>query len=204
MKITIGKFYTNKTKLYLFPLLRYYPQTFKTKLNNISKLAVGVYDLSLPELFMDKCIYILIDTRYRSYDDFARYTRNCPFYVKDYSYDRGSAIFVIRMIDELEDKFDHFVNGKYSKMYTQKDITFLLKAKKQTNNLYFDRQYNVLKRTKRAYNNFLRNLNEEYNTVLTEKDIIFNELELPLKTDEEIFNCKTSRILNVNKLYTYE
>lgn len=209
MKIQIGKEYHNKTWKYLLPCLRGYDNAFVMRFNLMYKLAVGIYDSLHSNLAKGKYIYVLADTKYKnkSYLEFINFVRCQPYYITDYCYDADISkarrqMIVLEIPKQFHRAYYYFLKGKYSKMYT----------KEQLNNLYSSvlnkkvlsteektrlKNYQILDNNKSIREQFIKTLNEEFNTDINGLDEEY-EVELPLKRKEEIFNCKDNYKVFIN------
>ena len=194
MDIQIGKCYKNKTLLYLVPALNYYGPTLKLKINSISKLGFGIFDTLLEGSYLEnqKNIYMLIDKLVdaKKAQDFIRWIKLQEYYVTDYepnalntTYQREHMI-VLAFPTQLQDCYDKFLKGKYSKMYTKEELGTFFDSKVEA--------LNVLSRTKHAQNNFKNIIKEHFDVKLEDNHLSSNyfEYELPLKKEEEYFKYK--------------
>lgn len=203
-----NEIYQNKTWRFLCPCLLKYGDKFKEKFNLISKIAVGIYDHNIKtyNLPIGKAIFLLVDTTENNkyYKDFLDYINTKPYFIGLYNYNNGlyyinqsrCSIIILKVPDNYDKAYDKFLEGKYSNMYTEEDLhnIFFIKKEKQ-------REYNILCRSIKALNNFTKQVNKEFNTKATTSSLIKNEYELPLKLDEEIFNCITKEriFFDINK-----
>ena len=194
MEIGIGKLYINRTVRYLVPGLGFYGPTLKTKLNLVYKLAFGIHDTLLEGSYLEgqKNIYILIDkfVRPELFQNFMNWVKHQEYYVTDYVYDSimeahsRKHMIVLAYPPSMEDCYDKFLLGKYSKMYTRQEITsyFAEEAKLEA------RQ--VLMRTIHAKHRFISLVKTTFDTQLEEQDFLTDswEYDLPPNTEEEFFN----------------
>ena len=140
----IGEIYRNKTLLYLVPALNFYGPTLKVKLNLVFKLAFGVYDTLLDGSHLEgqKNIYILIDKAIRPelYENFMTWVKHQEYYVTDYAMDELEGrrqMLVLAFPLELEDAYDKFLEGKYSKMYQKQEIATFFENKPLAKEVFF-------------------------------------------------------------------
>ena len=194
MDIVIGKLYINRTVRYLVPGLGFYGPTLKTKLNLVFKLAFGIHDTLLENSHLEgqKNIYILVDKLVRPelFQNFMDWVKHQEYYVTDYVYDSimenhsRKHMIVLAYPPSMEDTYDKFLLGKYSKMYTRKEITsyFAEESKLET------RQ--VLMKTVHAKHRFISSVKEAFDTLLEEQDFLTGswEYDFPPNTEEEFFN----------------
>lgn len=211
MQIQSGKLYENRTWKYLYPCLKVYGGTLKTYLNSFFKLAVGLGDHNI-DINEDNCIYILIDTNihspqqslqtYREYlSKFLDWVRFQPYYVTDYifeGFDRGEKhMLVLRLPDTYKESYIKFKQGKYSEMYSSKDIDNLYSLIVNSNknieikvNNNITNIKNVLTKNSSHLELFRKQINDEFGTNLSLNDLKNHELDLPPSQNEEIFNYK--------------
>ena len=211
MQIQSGKLYENKTWEYLYPCLKVYGSTLKTYLNSFFKLAVGLGDHNI-DINEDNCIYILIDTNihspqqslqtYREYlSKFLDWVRFQPYYVTDYifeGFDRGEKhMLVLRLPDTYKESYIKFKQGKYSEMYSSKDIDNLYSLIVNSNknieikvNNNITNIKNILTKNSSHLELFRKQINDEFGTNLSLNDLKNHELDLPPSQNEEIFNYK--------------
>lgn len=194
MDIQIGKLYSNRTSKYLVPALNYYGPTLKTKLNLIFKLAFGIHDALLDGSHLEgqKNIFVLADKSVRPdlFQNFMDWIKHQEYYVTDYVYDSllenhsRKHMIVLSFPNELENAYDNFLLGKYSKMYTRAEIV-----------QYFSDENkipakNVLTRAYIAKLQFTQLIKKEFDVVLEEQDFrneVF-EYDIPPIKEEEFFN----------------
>ena len=216
MQIQSGKLYENRTWKYLYPCLKVYGGTLKTYLNSFFKLAVGLGDHNI-DINEDNCIYILIDTNihspqqslqtYREYlSKFLDWVRFQPYYVTDYifeGFDRGEKhMLVLRLPDTYKESYIKFKQGKYSEMYSSKDIDNLYSLIVNSNknieikvNNNITNIKNVLTKNSSHLELFRKQINDEFGTNLSLNDLKDHELDLPPSQNEEIFNYKKQLVI---------
>jgi hypothetical protein len=194
MNVEIGRLYTNRTLKYLVPGLNFYGPTLKTKLNLVFKLAFGIHDTLLEGSYLEgqKNIFILVDKLVRPdlFQNFMDWVKHQEYFVTDYTYDAimeahsRKHMIVLAFPPSMGDCYDKFLLGKYSKMYTKKEITsyFAEESKVET------RQ--VLVRTIHAKQRLISQIKSIFNTQLEEQDFLadFWEYDLPPNQEEEFFN----------------
>ena len=194
MDIVIGRLYINRTVKYLVPGLGFYGPTLKTKLNLVFKLAFGIHDTLLEgsHLQGQKNIFILVDKLVRPdlFKNFMDWVKHQEYYVTDYVYDSimeansRKHMIVLAYPSSMEDCYDKFLLGKYSKMYTKQEIIsyFSEEAKIETKQ--------VLLKTISAKQRFISLVKETFNTHLEEQDFLIGswEFDLPPNKEEEYFS----------------
>ena len=193
MHIEIGKYYVNKTWRFLLPCLRGHGDVFVRKFNPIFKLAVGIHDTLVDgsEISKGRNIYILCDklTQERLFNEFIEWIRCQEYYVGDYCPDSeivGSRkqMIVIHIPEMFNDAYDHFLKGNYSVMYLEEELKALF------SNTERKKELDILTRNPKIVQDFVKQVNEEFNTSVNSEHFKMAELELPLKKKEEIFNYK--------------
>lgn len=194
MDIQIGKLFINRTVKYLVPGLNFYGPTLKTKLNLVFKLAFGVHDSLIEGSHLEgqKNIYILVDKLVRPdlFQNFMDWVKHQEYFVTDYAYDAimeahsRKHMIVLAYPPTMGDSYEKFLLGKYSKMYTKKEITsfFAEESKKEV------RQ--VIVKTVHAKTRFIALIKETFGTILEEQDFLtgYWEYDLPPNEEEEFFN----------------
>lgn len=190
MKIEIGKYYVNKTWKYLVPCFKAYDEKFIKFYSNVFKLAIGVHDTLLDYSIIDnkRCVFFMFDTKINNkfFEEFLNYLKYQEYYITDYCpeseiINSRKHMIVLQVPEKYNNAYDMFLQGKYSLMYTQKDIDLLFDITNKINEI------NVLTKKSTAKKIFIDNINKEFNTTIN--DVQNTELDLPLKICEEIFNC---------------
>lgn len=212
MKIKYGELYVNKTWRFLAPSLKYYGEEFIQKFNTMMKLAVGIHDTYLDgsEVSEDFNIYILVDKlqKHKEFTRFINYVKDKDYYVDSYSCDEivnpRKIMIILRIPDEVNNAYYHFLKGKYSIMYTKEQLSQIFNtvvAKTTTNqNSYLD--YEILSKTgTNSRQKFIRTIKEEFGnyTEIPTSALKDLEWELPLKKEEEIFNYSPNTTIFFNE-----
>lgn len=198
MNIEIGQFYTNKTWRFLLPCLRGHGETFVKKFNPVFKLAVGIHDTLIDNTKESngRNIYILCDISYQPkvFEEFIHWIKYQDYYVTDYCPDSNfqtsrKRMIVVRVPDKFKMAYDNFLKGNYSKMYEKDDLNSLFSIPAR------EKEFKILTLDASYHNDFIKILNEEFSTNFTISDLEgdFEELELPLKRCEEMFNCQENK-----------
>lgn len=196
MQIEIGKRYVNKTWRFLLPCLKGHGDTFVRKFNPLFKLAVGINDNHLlgTNLSKERNIFILIDRAHQTklVDEFIQWIKYQPYYKHDYCAgnnitDTRKHVIVISVPEIFNHAYDMFLQGRYSEMYTTEEIILLFSSPDRK------REYDILMKSSELKNEFIRMLNSEFNTSISDFDTHVKEYELPLITDEEVFNYRKDR-----------
>ena len=194
MEIEIGKLYINRTVKYLVPGLGFYGPTLKTKLNLVFKLAFGVHDTLLEGSHLEgqKNIFILVDKLVRPelFQNFMDWVKHQEYYVTDYAYDAimeahsRKHMIVLAYPSSMGDTYDKFLRGKYSKMYTKKEVTdyFLEESKTEARQVFY--------KTVHAKDRFISLIKKTFGTQLEPQDFLKGswEFDLPPSKEEEFFN----------------
>lgn len=194
MEIELGKLYINRTAKYLVPGLGFYGPVLKTKLNLVFKLAFGINDTLLEGSHLEgqKNIFILVDKLVRPelFQNFMDWVKHQEYYVTDYAYDAimesnsRKHMVVLSYPPSMEDCYDKFLIGRYSKMYTKEELTkyFAEETKAEARG--------VFQKTALAKSNFVSLIKETFGTQLEPKDFSVGswEFDLPPNSKEEFFN----------------
>lgn len=204
MQIEIGKRYVNKTWRFLYPCLRGYGDVFVKKFNPLYKLAVGVSDDTLKntKYSQDRNIFILIDTLYQPklVQEFLSYIVFQPFYKHHYYIDNHELtqtrkmMLILSIPDTFYEAYDNFIIGRYSQMYNI-DVT-----KKLFSNPDRKKEFDILTKNYSLEEEFIKSVNEEFDTNVYQFDQPIKEYELPLKPIEEIFNYQSNNYYLIKEL----
>lgn len=204
MQIEIGKRYVNKTWRFLYPCLRGHNDAFVMKFNPLFKLAVGISDDILKETVYTKerNIFILIDTFHqpKCVIEFMNYIVNQPFYKHHYYIDNHELskprkmMLILSVPEMFNNAYDNFIDGLYSEMYNHDEIIKLFSNPERKN------EYNILTKNTSIRKDFIKYVNEEFDTDILYFDKPIKEFELPLKPIEEIFNYKSNNYYLIKEL----
>lgn len=177
----------NKTRKYLFPILKEYGEDFKNKFNSIFKVACGIGDTTVAQsgVIYEKHLFLLVDSSIKRnvFLDFMDWIKNEPYYEDDYVF--GNIVksdlhmFVLKIPDKFLVSLEIFKLGKYSKMYSFSEI-----------NLFFNNYpevQKVLTRDPTYKIEFIALVNKEFQTNIEDFDIEDYELDFPANKKEEIF-----------------
>ena len=173
IKIQIGQLIMNKTSKFIKPCLKLYGDDFRKKLSSVFKLAYGIGDMYINQKY-EKHIFILIDTQkcLNHFVSTLEWIQSQDCYEDDYAYDHlvngRLHMLVIKLPNGID--LDQFLSGKYSKMYTDKEII----------NLLDDESKAVVIKDKNYRITFVEKVNKQFksNLKLTELPIE-SELEIP-------------------------
>lgn len=191
MKLEIARFYENKTRLFLLPSLFDYGKEFQIRFNRQYKFAVGIHDtsLNLHNKTEQALIYILFDKELskRYFSEFIDWLKSQPYYVMDYvsSPDLNSRkhMVVLKIPERHQSDYEHFMSGRYSQMYSEKDRNDYFKKYNK------DKALKVLDKTHDALLDYINMVNSTFDHKLTPEDAKdHNEYHFPLSPQEEIFN----------------
>jgi hypothetical protein len=182
----------NKTKKYLYPIIRYYGNNFLRIINSFFKVGIGIDDLVLEKSDIRHLshLFILINVRitYAQGIDFYHYLyelREYPYYEDDYRYDLNGTyhMIVIKIPDACISSLEQFKKSKFSKMFTNSEIDFLFSKGDSITK-------SILKKDSSYKDSFRKILAEEF--IMKEEDIHPNalegELEFNMCEHEEKFN----------------
>lgn len=189
MEIKKGEFYKNRTKQYLLPaIVTELGAVFKQKFNTeIYKVAVGIRDVLLDGtniLKGKKAIFILVDKTILNseFQKFKNWVKYKDYYITDYQYSEYYHMFVLEIPEKLNDAYDKFKKGEYSKMYNNIQLEKYYPNKGNT--------YKTLTKHPSIRKKFIETVKKEFDVEIFESDFIDAELDYPPKIEEykEIFN----------------
>jgi hypothetical protein len=184
--------FSNKTRRYLLPCLKFYGKEFTSRLNDAYKVAVGIGDIIVANRGYkhEKHIFILLDsniapTHFRTFLD---YVRKHESFDNDYVYGNIQRttlhMIIVKLPSRYYKTFETFKMGNYSKMYSEADVdNFFNVHPVYRRVLIKDNRYKI---------KFAKQVNEEFGTNLKPEDMI-GELDLPPTTESEIFNTHIKR-----------
>jgi hypothetical protein len=185
MKIITGKIYVNKTKKYLLPIVKDYGNELVSKLSSIHKLAMGIHDDIIPDHFnFNNHIFILVDVSIKpnNFNKMIQWLRLQSYYAADYSFDDiiegNQHMIVLKLPDKHKTIYNHFMNSKFSKMYTKDMIKNYFKSD--------DIRFGVLTRSETTVKSFVDKINAKHGRLLDYE--YSDEVEFNIDNNEEIFN----------------
>jgi hypothetical protein len=190
--LIVGKWVQNKTWDYLVvPCIFSYGEEFSKMFSNVFVMAVGVED-SYYKLHKDiNKLFILCDSGWDSfyYEKFIEELKTQDFYIADYVF--GGNLFprkhmiVLKIPVELNDYYQNFILGNYSKLSTCPNLKYLSKKCKD-----------VITKTTSCLTDFKQELHEEFGELkLTYYDILtMSEFSLPPIAKKEIFNYEEKQV----------
>ena len=201
MNILIGKLYVNKTWRFLMPCLKGHGKSFIDKFNCVFKLAVGIHDTLLDNSNISNSnnLYVMINKTYRekNYKDFIEFIKYQNYFKGDYCPDSDIIsskrhMIVIEVPNIYNNAYDKFLQGKYSEMYSKKDLDLLFSHPSKK------KEFDILTRNEKSLNEFIETLKKEFNTIIFQNDVYDFEYELPLKYEEEVFNFNNNKKIYLN------
>lgn len=209
MQIQSGKLYENRTWKYLYPCLRSYGGVLKNYLNSLYKVAVALEDKNV-DVGETNCLHILIDTnmstpqisavKYReNLSIFLDWLRFQPYYIVDYVFDgletNEKHMIVIKIPQSYDKAVEKFKKGKYSQMYSDKEIKelfpFITLENKELEikiNSKTKKLRHVLTKASSYLPTFKDKINKEFGVNCSINDLKDHELDFPPNLEEEIFN----------------
>lgn len=181
------KIIKNKTFRFLVPILVVYGLDFIRFINRLKIYAFGISNKGIE--FEENSIFILVDTLYNVdlLAEFANWLPTKSFYLGDYHFGNinktNKHMFVIKFPNEFCNAYDNFIQGKYSKMYTDTEISKYFKdsiSKK------------ILTKSKGAEFMIVNEIDKEFGkNIITINDILSDldnwEFSLPPLKDNENF-----------------
>lgn len=204
MQLEVGKFYENKTKIYLLPCLTAYGETFINKFNQLYKFAVGIHDANLHGHVMTEqsLFYIMFDKVYSKpyFQLFLNWLKNEPYYVTDYvsgiELDSRKHMVVLKFPEKYEVAYSNFLKGHFSKMFTNEDKELLFKEEHRKKAL------KVLNKTEDALLDYVAYINREFEYSLTKEECkSHGEYSFPCFPIQEIFNYSKTSSKEFNTKY---
>jgi len=189
-------FIPNKTKKYLNNVLKYYGKEFVSDINSLYPVASGISD-NLYEKITGKeyknHLFILVWVDHELiggrdvFSDKLDILREYDCYEADYPFDHPVEgylhMLVFTIPEEFKNSIDEFKKGKYSRMYTIRQITKLFPKTSE--------EYLVLTKNNNYKKFFENKLNSLSKDALPGTEIVLPEdaeLDYLLNLDEEIFN----------------
>lgn len=180
----------NRTHLYLSNVLNTYPNTFINEFNkSINSLrAFYIFDLAYykaKKWEKPDTILFLEYQKGKELGTFLRFLRKFKGYRDDYSIDLKSRVGVILDIpDEFKKSLVPFLNGEYSKMYTEKELTKIgiYPIKQGTVNTV----YLVCTHNPQALDHYKEAVYQVYRSTRTPD--VPNEYDIPPRIDMECLN----------------
>lgn len=199
IKIQIGRIFMNRTRKYLFPLLKKYGDEFTFNINSLSKVAVGIGDMIVEQCGFkhEKHLFMLVDSKYKPsrFISILAWLRKHPSYEDDYVFGNIQTsrfqMIVIKIPDTYVESMLNFKDGRYSKMYSSDDVRKLFSSDGRTG---FDKKLydNISKVLVRDHNyriEFTEQVRKEFGVPDFKPDAE-SEYDLPIAKVEEIFNYK--------------
>lgn len=213
MNIKRGNLYMNRTWTYLFPLLKYYGIDLETHIKSFMKLAVGISDFNNTHTEPTFCILFDVSTSIQANrptelgEDFANFldwVRLQDYYLDDYMYDVDDTqlhMLVIKFPEKYLHVYDKFILGEYSEMYTQYELdTYFGIIPNPRNdgvidyrNKHFKQIRNVLLRDPERKKEFVKIVNEKFQTNVEEHFFEDSELDFAPNLAEEIFSYELEK-----------
>lgn len=187
IKIEDNTCYENRTKKYLMPLLKSY-EILTKYFHSIEKIAYGINDIIVLKCGVQykNCIFILFKNSDSIFThNLLKTLKEESFYVDDYSFDNvlnfKYHMLVLKFPIEYENSYKLFEKGKYSKMFTKKEIQTFFKKEDTISILKKELEYKDI---------FKKKLQSEFNYVDYIPDYLCEEYDLPISQRQEIFNFK--------------
>lgn len=199
IQIKRGNSYKNKTKDYLLPSLKLYGNEFIINLMRNQILAVGVSDRCYTSED-DDCIYVLIDIFGKwsfgqylkpslsrmTFFDTLEYLKDHESFRGDYIFQKDFHMFKIQL--PIPDLKKLFLNGNYSKMYSEQDVESIIKKKDKIKGIEVESvPYGTITKSLFRQNKFRASLEEEFR-VKVNYDISDREYDFKPLLINETFN----------------
>lgn len=173
----------NRTKRYLLPILNNYPKIFKDELQKVHfNLFVGDVDYYRTRQF-ESNLFIVIPFK----QTLINACRAIKWYKQEYPLNlTDKYVIVIDIPPEYKDSYENFLLGRYSKMYTSRQIKEL--GFPQILNGDINLTYCVLTHNAMAYEDYKRVLREVYHT--NQYPIEPEEYDVPPRIPQEFLNFR--------------
>lgn len=202
-----GNLFDNKTKKYLVPSLNLYNDNLKSKLNENACLAIACGDhyYSVKE---DNNLYFVFDKngvfengKYASivhYRDALKslidYVEEKEYFVDLYNFKKNNnfIVLVLKLPEELSNIKEKFLNGKFSTLYTKKQIDKIINPKIFTDGI---EEINPVRRVLMGDSSFkptfINQIKKDFGKELTITLEDIDELDYtPIKKQEYLFYLK--------------
>ncbi len=207
-----NELYSNKTLHFFMRAMTCCGQEFveQIKLLNIQKF--GLYDY-IGQNLKGNNIYILFTKKEfnPSYHKVIDFLKNSNLYISDYIYGPDpyglDHMLVIKIPEEIQSVYDHFLKSEYSKMYSQESVeNSLLELNSKFNPNNIDK-FEILiheifaKKGNKAKKSYLSELNKWFGVDFSDINIDnHKEWSIPLVIQEETFNYNKRG----NKFFNYK
>lgn len=198
IKIQVGKIFMNRTRKYLFPVIKEYGADFTYKINTLFKVAIGIGDIVVNKcgIHHENHLFILVDTltNMSQFVSLVDDIRRHEAYEDDYVYGSIQStrfhMLIIRIPDNYVHSFDKFKKSKFSEMYNADDLKkFFIFDAKDVSNDYKTIQKVLIKDHNYRFE-FAKILQKEFGTPFTEEDLPADaELDMQILEKEEVFNA---------------
>ena len=200
IKLQIGKIFMNRTRKYLFPIIKDYGSDFTSKINTLFKVAVGIGDMIVDHcgIHHENHLFILVDTMHNTsqfislLDDLRRH----PCYEDDYVYGNVSKtrfhMIVIKIPEKYLSSLSNFKQSKFSQMYSKEDVVKLFNS----DSLLTKEIISVLIKDHNYKFEFAKMIQKEFSVPeFTENDIDDDsELDMQVLDREEKFNVPYKKL----------
>jgi hypothetical protein len=191
--ITVETKIINRTRLYMAPVLNAVDNQLPSKINLTDITMWGTNDIvyAKHKQMTQYCLFILhkVNEHLGSYIE---YCKSRPFFVDDYIFNLREIDYhmsVIRLPRTWKKSYDAFVDGRFSQMYTDKQ----LKRVKISPRFYDGRPnaiYQVLTRDEKYREKFEEKLEELYGTTVAPDDAEYDSHNFSHTL--EVFNATTT------------
>ncbi len=198
--ISLDTVHINQTRKYLVQQVQHYGEEFMHHIKNNQVLVYAVQDYKTGSKKIEPHIYALIDVngekRYNIYVDqlesrkqFQKslsFFQNHYSYVTDYCYDSNKTghLHVIVFKLPFPEKLKYFLEGQYSKMYSEEELKKWFPKTIRKNKT---EQWMVLTKDKEHIPIFIKKLENEFGKLkITNDDLIDAELDFPPNLKNEI------------------
>lgn len=141
IKLQVGSIFMNRTRKYLFPIIKEYGSDFTSKINTLFKVAVGIGDMIVDrcDIHHENHLFILVDTMHNTsqfvslLDDIRRHSSCEDDYVYGHVSKSRFHMIVIKIPQKYLPTFSNFKQSKFSQMYSKEEIVKLFDYNNLTN-----------------------------------------------------------------------
>jgi len=183
----------NRTLSYLAPAIKFYDSTTAKCFADISVKGVGIGDALLDIEVPPRSLFYLVQvpTDPTKYARAHTYFKTLDNYVTEYSYGEltGNLRMLVITLPSIvrENIIELFIQGKYSELYTPKQIEYIIPKTSVVNKIEnYNPIYSILKKSESYEKIFMQKLEKDFGVLPIPYD--GRELDYPPNLKMEIFN----------------
>jgi len=205
MKIQLGTIYLNRTRKYLYPIVKSYGDDFLKVVDSMFKVAIGIGDILVNTCGIqhEKHLFILCDAAFNPlvFNKALVWLRGNVAYEDDYVFDLVHSgrlhMIVIKVPENYISSLEKFKKGEFSKMYSTEDIKkfFTYKGVDKRQAVLYSKIQKVLIHDHNYKVEFAAQIAKEFNLKegYPPNEIDSNqEFEFPMLTIEEFFHLNNT------------